>query len=195
MPYLLKSVSIVIFFICWINGLFGQDSNNNSLRFKVAKALRTETAPVIDGILEPLVWKKAPIIDQFVQTEPVELGKASEQTISQILYDDKHIYVAITCRDSEPEEIKKVLSRRDSYENGFGSNSDWVRVGFDSKNNDQSATLFGVNAAGVKIDVAVEGHQNYDVSWNSVWDVAVSSDSKGWYAEYKIFGDRYNCAS
>ena len=114
MPYFLKSVSIVIFFIYWINGLFGQDSNNNSLRFKVAKALRTETAPVIDGILEPLVWKKAPIIDQFVQTEPVELGKASEQTISQILYDDKHIYVAITCRDSEPEEIKKVLSRRDS---------------------------------------------------------------------------------
>ena len=186
MPHFLKSVIQIYILLYWMCGLLAQSSDNNSLRFKVANALRTETAPVIDGILEPLLWKKAPNIDQFVQTEPVELGKASEETSSQILYDDKHIYVAITCRDSEPEEIKRVLSRRDSYENGFGSNSDWVRVGFDSKNNDQSATLFGVNAAGVKIDVAVEGHQNYDVSWNSVWDVAVSSDSKGWYAEYKI---------
>ena len=58
MSHFLKLVSKVILFIYWISGLFGQDSNNNSLRFKVAKALRTETAPAIDGILEPLVWKK-----------------------------------------------------------------------------------------------------------------------------------------
>ena len=163
-----------------------QNTNNNSLRFKIAKALRTDKPPIIDGIIEPEIWEKSPLIDEFLQVEPVELIEASEKTSSRILYDDKHIYVAFICEDLEPDKIKKVLARRDSYENGFGNNSDWVRVGFDSKNNDQSAMLLGVNAAGVKIDVAVEGHQNYDVSWNSVWDVSVSSDSKGWYAEYKI---------
>mgnify|MGYP003327095502 CR=1 FL=1 len=107
MPHFLKSVIQIYILLYWMCGLLAQSSDNNSLRFKVAKAIKTKTAPVIDGILEPLIWKKAPIIDQFIQTEPVELGKASEQTISQILYDDKHIYVAITCRDSEPEEIKR----------------------------------------------------------------------------------------
>ena len=58
MPHFLKSVIQIYILLYWMCGLLAQSSDNNSLRFKVAKAIKTKTAPVIDGIVEPLIWKK-----------------------------------------------------------------------------------------------------------------------------------------
>jgi len=175
---------LILLFV--VSLLSAQTSMPDSLRFRIAKASRINVPPLIDGKIEADIWGDTDIIDGFFQVNPIQLGNPSEHTSAKIIYDDKYIYVAFICEDKEPEKIKKVLSRRDSYQNGFDSASDWVRVGLDSKNNDQNAILLGVNSAGVKMDVAVEGNNNYDISWNSVWDVAVSSDLNGWYAEYKI---------
>lgn len=166
--------------------LNAKELNTDSLRFRIAKAVKIDQPPIIDGFIEPEIWSDALNIEGFFQTDPIEIGAVSEETSVQIIYDDDYIYVAFRCMDSHPEKIKKVLSRRDSWMNGFSSNSDWVSIGFDSRDNDIDANAFGVNAAGVKLDVAIEGNENYDLSWNSVWDAEVQIDSIGWSVEYKI---------
>ena len=153
--------------------LNAKELNTDSLRFRIAKAVKIDQPPIIDGFIEPEIWSDALNIEGFFQTDPIEIGAVSEETSVQIIYDDDYIYVAFRCMDSHPEKIKKVLSRRDSWMNGFSSNSDWVSIGFDSRDNDIDANAFGVNAAGVKLDVAIEGNENYDLSWNSVWDAEV----------------------
>jgi hypothetical protein len=69
---------------------------------------------------------------------------------------------------------------------GFGSNADFVGFAIDSKNDDYNGNWFGVNAAGVKIDVTISGHEDYDPSWDAVWDVEIDIHEDGWTAEFRI---------
>ena len=62
---------------------------------------------------------------------------------------------------------------------GFANNSDWVGITIDSRNDDYNGYFFAVNASGVKIDVSISGHEEYDPSWDAVWNVAVAIDDDG----------------
>ena len=68
----------------------------------------------------------------------------------------------------------------------FASSADFVGIAIDSKNDDYNGKWFGVNAAGVKIDVSVSGDEEYDRSWDAVWDVAVHINENGYTAEYML---------
>ena len=52
-----------------------------------------------------------------------------------------------------------------------------------TRDDDYNGKWFGVNAAGVKIDVSVSGDEEYDRSWDAVWDVAVDVNENGYTAE------------
>ena len=83
-------------------------------------------------------------------------------------------------------KIRKPLTRRDNYMDGFASSSDFVGFAIDSRNDDYNGNWFGVNAAGVKIDVSVSGHEEYDPSWDAVWDAAVNINNSGYSVEFMI---------
>ena len=104
----------------------------------------------------------------------------------RVLYDDQALYIAFENLDSTPEKIRKPLTRRDAYMDGFASSADFVGIAIDSKNDDYNGKWFGVNAAGVKIDVSVSGDEEYDRSWDAVWDVAVDVNDNGYTAEYML---------
>src|SRR4051812_23460316 len=77
-------------------------------------AARASGPVVVDGKLDEDTWAKAPVFDGFVQRFP-EAGQApSERTELRVLYDDRNVYVAVTCHDSQPELINRNLGRRDS---------------------------------------------------------------------------------
>ena len=103
---------------------------------------------------------------------PVEFDKPSEKTEVRILYDDNAIYISFLNFDSNPKKIRAPLTRRDAYMDGFNTVADFIGVAVDSRNDDFNGKWFGVNAAGVKIDVNVSGQENYDRSWDAVWDAA-----------------------
>jgi hypothetical protein len=170
---------------------FGQSNyltnfNPDSLRFKTATAVRCSEAPVIDGILDDPVWQSALPVDEFFQIDPLELAPPAESTIARVLYDDESLYISFRSYDSQPDRIKRVLVRRDNWMEGFNSNSDWVGFSIDSRNDDYNGYFFAVNASGAKIDVSISGHENYDQSWDAVWDVAISFDDDGWTAEFDL---------
>ena len=184
-----KQILINVIFI--LSSIIAQKSyldnyNPDSLRYKLSYATRCISPPVIDGKLDDDSWSQAVPVDEFFQIEPIELSKPSENTLVRVLYDDFGLYIAFDNFDSKPNNIRKPLTRRDDYMDGFASSSDWVGFAIDSKNDDFNGNWFAVNAAGVKIDVAISGHEDYDPSWNAVWDAEVHIYESGWSAEFRI---------
>ena len=187
----MKKLSILLFLFFFLsigksNDAYLKNFNPDSLKYKIVYASRCSQPPVIDGMLDDESWNLALPIDEFFQIEPIEFGAPTEKTLVRVLYDDQALYVSFENLDSSPEKIRKPLTRRDAYMDGFASSADFVGIAIDSKNDDYNGKWFGVNAAGVKIDVSVSGDEEYDRSWDAVWDVAVNVNDNGYTAEYML---------
>ena len=138
-------------------------------------------AILIDGTPNEEAWGKAPIIKDFVQRRPVEAGAPTYATEARVLFDAANLYIAVTATDPEPNKLVGLRTRRDDL-----SSSDWMSVYVDSYNDKRTAYEFGVNPAGVKYDRYWFNDGNSDISWDAVWDVAVSKTATGWRAEFRI---------
>ncbi len=72
---------------------------------KVARVVRVESPPVVDGRLDEKVWQQANVITDFHQIRPGDGAEPSELTEVYLLYDDDALYVGARMYDSEPERI------------------------------------------------------------------------------------------
>ena len=169
--------------------LHSEEIAAETLRFKTLNAVRTETAPMIDGNIDDEVWTKAKPVDDFLQFEPYNLVPASVRTEVRVLYDDDNLYIAFKNFDPNPSSVMKRMSRRDNYE-VIGEQTDWFGFGLDSNNDDLTGYWFMLSAAEVQLDVSINetgGWRNmYDPSWDAVWDGKTSTHSEGWSAEIRI---------
>ena len=163
-----------------------ENINPDSLRLKSINAYRTTVKLEINGIMDLGEWTGSPVNSEFFQIDPKELASPSEQTTVRVMYDNENLYVFLEAFDSQPHLIKKTLVRRDSWMDGFGNNSDWMGVTIDSKNDDYNGYFCGVNASGAIIDVALAGADEYDRTWDAVWDVGIAFNEKGWAAEFQF---------
>ena len=136
--------------------------------------------PVIDGHLNDKAWQLAKWDSDFTQYEPYDGKAPSQKTAFKILYDNNNIYVAIRAYDTDPSKIERILSRRDK------TDGDWAAIGIDSYNDKLTGFIFSVNAVGVKFDAKFTNDDQMDATWNPVWYVKTSIDSKGWVAEMRI---------
>ncbi|MFL5352801.1 DUF5916 domain-containing protein [Archangium sp.] len=144
-------------------------------------AARASGPVVVDGKLDEDTWAKAPVFDGFVQRFPVEGAAPSERTELRVLYDDRNVYIAVTCHDSEPALINRNLGRRDS-----DLYSDRVKVLLDTTHDHRTAYVFTVNAGGVQSDGLYYDDRNYTSDWDGVWDAAAGDTKDGWVAELAI---------
>ncbi len=136
--------------------------------------------PVIDGSLNDLIWNKGAWATDFVQRQPQTGQPATQQTQFSIVYNNNYLYIAIRCFDSAPDSIVRRMSRRD------GQDGDLVKIVFDSYHNLRSGFSFGVTAAGVKVDESITNSNEWDASWDPVWDVKTQIDALGWTVEARI---------
>ena len=144
-------------------------------------AVRADAAPVIDGKDDDAIWKTAPEITKFRMWRPSEDKDPRFKTVAKIAYDAANLYVVVRAYDPHPDSIIKLLERRDTY-----TSSDMVWIFLDTYHDRRTGYEFGVNAAGVKMDMAIYDDGNEDSAWDGVWDAATSIDSLGWVAEYRI---------
>jgi hypothetical protein len=145
------------------------------------RAVRVKVAPVIDGRLDDPAWRAAPVHRGFVQRQPAEGVRATEDTEVRIVYDDHALYVSFFCRDRQAALIEPRLGRRDSL-----PQSDWVSIAIDPYFDRKSAFLFQINNAGVQADAAIADGGDDDYAWDAVWDGAVRLQPDGWSAELRI---------
>jgi Domain of unknown function (DUF5916)/Carbohydrate family 9 binding domain-like len=143
--------------------------------------MRAARAPVLDGRDDEAAWNAAPIIDGFRQFAPAEDAATAFRTTTRVVYDDRNVYVFVRAYDPHPDSIVSLLSRRD-----VKTNSDQIKIIFDSYLDHRTGVEMGVNPAGVQRDAAIHSDVVEDLSWDGVWDVATRIDSLGWTAEFRV---------
>ena len=156
------------------------DSLLRNKRIYHAETIGEWPAPKIDGVLDDSVWALGEWQGEFIQQFPYGGRPASERSEMKILYDRSNLYVAIVCRDSEPELIRDILGRRDAR------GGDNAGIALDSYFDKRTAFEFSMTAAGQKMDLKHLGDYKFDFNWDGVWDGASSVNDTGWVAEMQL---------
>ncbi len=132
---------------------------------------RLESAPTLEDFasMQPSsdVARSMTRVDGFRQNTPRDGDPVSQRTEAYLGYDDENVYVVFVCFDSEPDEIRAMLSRRED-----ALSDDKIDVFLDTFNDRRRSYVFTVNPLGVQTDgtwVEQEGNQ-YDRSFDTVWD-------------------------
>ena len=148
------------------------------------QAISATGAIQIDGRLNEAAWASAPLATEFTQVDPEEGRPVSERTEARIIYDSDALYIGVRLYDREP--VSGRLGRRDMPL----SDSDWLGVVIDSYHDHRTGFSFDVNPSGVQRDATKSmgpgGNEVDDLSWDPVWEAAVTTDAEGWTAEYRI---------
>lgn len=146
-------------------------------------AIRISEPVHIDGDLNKSVWRDALKISEFRQSEPVEGGTPTEETQVAILYDTHNIYFGVWCFDSQPDKLSAKQMTRD-FE--WGSDDD-IEIMISPFNDNRNGYLFVTNPNGAMADSWLGGDGGrHNIDWNGVWNVRVTRDEKGWFAEFAI---------
>ncbi len=135
----------------------------------------------MDGRLDDEIWRSADPVSGFLQRDPVEGEPASEDTLVQVAYDDKALYIAARLYDRDPAAIARQVSRRDAV-----VEADAFIVYLDPHHDHLTGAQFGVSAAGVQRDALIYNDQFLDPTWDAVWASAVEVDGQGWVVEMRI---------
>lgn len=165
----------------WLN-LESQDLDSllNNKRVYQSANIGELNVPRIDGELDDEIWSLGEWKGDFIQQFPYSGSPASEPSWFKILYDHSNLYVALICKDSEPDKIIDKLGRRDSRA------GDMAGIALDSYFDKRTAFEFSITVAGQKMDVKHLGDWDFDFNWNAVWDAATSRTDTGWIAEIKL---------
>src|SRR3954451_7737219 len=143
-------------------------------------AARAAHAPVIDGKLGDEAWKGAVPSDSFTQQIPFDRSPPSEKTTVRVLYDDQAVYFGFECEQIHTPIIER-LTRRDQ-----DSESEWVWVNLDSRNDGKHAFTFAVNISGVLADGQIINQSIYSLEWDENWEARSARTPTGWSAEFRI---------
>ena len=95
-------VAVIAMGVLWAEP--GSAVQESRQRYRLPAA-RVDEAPVLDGVLDDVIWLRASVIDQFVQQEPDEGAPATERTEVLILYDAANLYIGVRAYDSQPGGI------------------------------------------------------------------------------------------
>ena len=141
-----------------------------------------KTGLKIDGTLDEDAWKSAPVLTNFVQSQPHDRAPVSEHTEVRILQDEQYIYFGFTCFDKEPENIVAYEMKRDTWL----VNDDYISLYLDTYHDSRNFYNFYVNPLGCRRDAIVTDGQHYNSDWDGIWEAKTSITSEGWIAEIKI---------
>ncbi len=147
---------------------------------------RLPRAPLLEDFLtmkpEGDTAQRMAKVTEFVQRNPHDGEKVSEETEAYLGYDQKNLYVVFVCFD-DPKKVRARMSRReDIYDD------DQVAVMFDTFHDRRRAYEFQTTPLGVQWDaIYTEAiHQssggNWDTSWDAVWDSKGKVTDRGWVA-------------
>ncbi len=135
----------------------------------------------VDGILDEGAWQSADVFTDFRQQEPDNGEPATERTEVRILAGPDALYIGAWLFDSEPDQIRATLVRRDVV-----SDFDYFVVNLDSRHDHNTSYAFTLTPSGAYQDAALGTDGEYDFGWDPVWEGAASRDDDGWYGEYRI---------
>ena len=135
----------------------------------------TDAAPKIDGVLDDPCWKNAAHLDNFILYDGPDPAK--NQTDVYITRDDKALYIAARCHDSDMAHLKGDCQTRD----GQVFSDDEIEVFLSPFKDGKDYYQFAVNLVATKFD----GHVK-DASWDADWEAWTGREDKAWTLEMAI---------
>ena len=166
-------------------------------QLKTVQAYRLDQPPKFDGFVDEAIWESVPPATDFVQQNPKEGEPSTERTEVRVAFDQRNLYFAIICFDSEPDNIVVTQNRRD----GQLDDTDSVQILLDTYKDGQNAFIFGTSPTGIEFDAQVSkagqlrGRSRFGVSraaaamnlnWDGVWRVRSQVTARGWESEIII---------
>ena len=149
----------------------------------MAVPIQASDIPSIDGQPDESIWQSAHLIAEFFQRDPSEGEPASERTEVRILYSEEHLYIGLTCFDSEPSHIRATELRRDDPL----ENDDRFTLLLDTFQDRRNAYLFRINPRGTKFDAQItDEKRQLNSDWDEKWTAAGHMTNEGWTAEMAI---------
>jgi hypothetical protein len=152
------------------------------VRSKEVHAVRVETAPVLDGVLDEALWQQAEPITDFHQTRPGDGTPTSEPTVVYVVYTEDALYIGAVMNDSEPENIAAPTIR---HGQGLGGDDRLVLI-LDPFNTRRTGYRFETNLNSVRHDSLYQNINSFSSDWNAIWDVRSARFKDGWIAEIEI---------
>ncbi len=154
---------------------------------RMARAVKVDHAPRLDGTLSDPLWQSAEPVTNFRQREPFEGQMPTKKTEVWILYTRHEVYFGIFCQDSTPQRIVATELRRDLPQDL----DDYFEILIDSTHDRRNAYVFQVNPLGTQSDglITEEQHsegRDYDRGWDGVWTSAAKINDGGWTATIGI---------
>jgi hypothetical protein len=150
---------------------------------KQATATRVPTGAIrVDGRLDDEAWRRVTPITDFVQKEPVEGAAPTDAMEVRLAYDEDALYVGARMH-SRDGRIQSPLGRRDSPDQ-----AEHILVALDTFLDRRTAVVFGVTAAGVRLDRyhASDNEDAFDAGFDPVWRAETSVAGDHWTAELWI---------
>jgi hypothetical protein len=162
---------------------FAQSPVSGSADRKRATATRVPNGSIrVDGRLDDEAWQKAAPITDFIQKEPTEGAAPTDAMDVRLVYDDDVLYVGARMA-SKDGRIQAPLGRRDSTDQ-----AEHILIAFDAFLDRRTAVVFGVTAAGVRIDRyhSSDNEDSFDSGFDPVWRAETQVSADHWTAELWI---------
>jgi hypothetical protein len=152
-----------------------------AVRAKRASAFRVADGAIhMDGRLDEPSWEQAPPMLDFVQKEPVEGAPPTESMDVRVVYDSSALYIGARMHKRPGSPIQAPMGRRDRPEQAEN-----LQIALDTFHDRRTAYVFGVTAAGVRIDRfhRDDNETTFDEGYDPVWRARTHVTEQGWTAE------------
>ncbi|MCG8414732.1 MAG: carbohydrate binding family 9 domain-containing protein [Pseudomonadales bacterium] len=149
---------------------------------KSFRAVRVDSPPVLDGVLDDEVWQQANLVVDFHQNRPGDHAVPSEPTELYVVYTSDALYVGARMYDSEPNLISAPTIR---HGQGLPFDDRLVII-LDPFNQGRAGYRFETNLNGVRHDALYTTPTQFSLNWNTIWETATSVDGNSWVAEVEI---------
>ena len=159
---------------------------------RAIEAIRTETPPKIDGILDDACWQQSAKTGELIQFEPQRGEPATQSTTIYLAYDANKLYVAFECFKTDMDNLAANQTRRDS----FFFSDDHVEILIDTFLDGRNCYAFALNALGTQTDRRLineganrrSGQSNIGtaISWDCDWQGQAAKGTDRWTAEFAI---------
>jgi len=147
-----------------------------------ACVVRSDAAPVIDGVLDEPAWRNATRIDELHQFQPVDHGEPTEKSEFFLLYDEDYFYIGARLYDSDPDEIRA----RQLVQGRTLRFDDAIEFILDTFGSRRTGYWFQVNPNGIRRDGLFESPTEINRDWTGIWLAEAQLDEEGWTAEVAI---------
>jgi hypothetical protein len=172
-------IPLILLVSCLVSFTASAQKKNAGYKYHIHRA---SSAIAIDGVGDEQAWRQADSAVDFHMVLPMDTSLAKVPTVVRMTYDDKNLYILVTCYTPVHGPYMVESLKRDF---SFVKNDNFIFFidPFDARTD---GFTFGANAAGAQWDGSMYSGGSVDLNWDNKWTSAVKNYPDKWVFEAAI---------